>query len=95
MDDLNVVGSSDMSDWGRGIEQSDVFLVLGTPDYFRDARAWAQTLYAKELKKPFRILLKRGTDLPKDFLEGVNDYQIMEWSTTAELQAAAVKILKI
>ena len=64
----------------EGILKSQVFFVFGTQNYMDDidGELKEQIAYAKELKKPFRILLDKGVTIPDKLLEGVVDYKIVE-----------------
>jgi len=71
-------------DWRRGIEQSRLFVALITSHYLRDATCLAQAAYAKQLGKPFRLLVLPGTQVPEDFLDGVRDLQMAVWVSAAQ-----------
>ena len=73
----------EVSNWADGIRNSNIFMVVGTRKYFEDAVCFCQAELAKELNKPFRILLERGIEIPSDFLEGISDLKIVEWSGTS------------
>ena len=79
--------------WQIGIKESHIFLVIGTRHAFEDAICFAQAEYAKSLGKPFRILLKMGTEIPKDYLKGVTDYKIEEFHSIDDIKRAAKKLL--
>ena len=82
-------------DLEQQIRSSEVFLVLATEVFFKDALTYVQVEIAKRYNKPFRVLLQRGTQVPDDFLEGVSDVVIEEWSTGEELKAASTKLLNL
>lgn len=65
--------------WMNQIRDSKYFLVLATPDYFDHVMSIVQSEFAKSLKKPFRILLKKGTEIPEGFFDGVDDLKIAEY----------------
>jgi len=62
------------------IQNSSIFLVIGTNNYFEDytngGRMRHMVEFAKSLGKPFRIILDDGVVIPKDFEEGVKDYKV-------------------
>lgn len=60
----------------KALEESHYYLALGTQAYFEEAECLEQDKYARELKKPFRILLEEGVTLPEGYLEGIEDYKI-------------------
>ena len=75
------------------IRSSEFFVVLATEGFFKDALTYVQVEIAKRYNKPFRVMLQRGTQVPDNFLEGVSDVAIEEWSTDEELKAAYTKLL--
>jgi hypothetical protein len=81
--------------WYEGVRDSEIFLVIGTESYFEDAICFCQAEIAKELNKPFRILLKNGVEIPPDFLNGVKDFAIERWNTKKDLYPATLKLLAI
>ena len=82
-----------MQNWQKGIKESHIFLVIGTPNAFEDAICFVQAEYAKSLNKPFRILLKMGTEIPEDYLKGVTDCKIEEFHSIDDIKRAAMKLL--
>jgi hypothetical protein len=58
------------------IEKTNIFMVLGTKEYFEDPDCLEQVEYARSLKKPIKILLNRGVELPKDFVTENDNYQV-------------------
>ena len=81
--------------WDEGIKNSEFFLIIGTESYFQDAVCYCQAEYAKQIKKPFRILLKEGVDLPFDFLKGVKDYKIAKWNSKKDIGIAFGKLFNL
>lgn len=64
------------------IEKTDIFIVIGSEEYFMDAMCIAQSEYAKTLKKPFFIALQKGVEIPDFFLENITGEPfILEWET--------------
>ena len=57
-----------------GIKISKIFLVLGTSSYFKDIPK-QEVLLAKNLGKPFRVLLDKDVVVPAWFKENVVDYK--------------------
>ena len=60
----------------RGIENSRIFMVVGTQNYFDDI-PMEMVRYAKSLNKPFRVFVDQGVTVPEHFREGVDDYKEM------------------
>lgn len=81
-------------DWDAKIRASKNFLILADEGYFEDAVCACQAQYAKDLKKPFLILLKRGVKIPDGFLDGIDNYQIEEWESVKDIFSLITKILK-
>jgi hypothetical protein len=80
--------------WDKGIRDSSIFLVIiATEAYFQNAISYCQAEYAKELKKPFAILLKKGVSIPPGFMDDIDNYQIETWETKEELSSATKRIL--
>ena len=57
-----------------GIKGSKIFLVIGTSSYFEDIPK-QEVLLAKNLGKPFRVLLDKDVVVPAWFKENVVDYK--------------------
>ena len=61
------------SDIYTRIKKSEFFVVLGCHDYFESVGASLESNIAKELNKPFRILLYPNVSIPPNFIAGVSD----------------------
>ena len=61
----------------KGIENSNIFAVFGTQNFFDDIPK-EQVAYAKKLNKPFRVLVHHGVVVPPEFKFGVEDYKELE-----------------
>jgi hypothetical protein len=68
------------------ISKAETFLVLGTEAFYNDALCYAQVEIAKDCKKPFYILQKKGVPIPENFLDEIGKYEIYYWSDKEELQ---------
>ncbi len=79
--------------WDKAIRESKVFFILGTESYFNDARCYCQVDYAREERKPFRVALRRGVEIPPGYFDGVEDIRIEEWSDQTELLACSARLL--
>lgn len=68
----------------QGIKNSDVFLVFGTKAYFDDyineGPVKKQVLYAKYLRKPFRVIKDIGVVIPEGFDDEVEDFKVKEYN---------------
>src|SRR5262245_59877792 len=74
------------------VRTSDLFVVLLTRHWLRDAHAQAQAQYAAQLGKPFRVLVWPGVRLPENAFQGVEDLELVHLETTgAEALRAPVK----
>ena len=71
-------------DWRQRIAASEVFMLLVTPEMLRSPRLWEHIAYAKQLGKPFRILLFDRTVLPDGIFAGVDDLEIFPCTTPEE-----------
>ena len=60
------------------IRNSKYFIVIGTENFFKNITNLSQANYAKSLNKPFRIVLEKGVRIPESFLEGLNNYKVIE-----------------
>jgi len=85
-----MIDGEDPGDWRRGIEQSRLFVALISSHYLRDATCLAQAAYAKQLHKPFRLLLLPQTQVPDAFLLGIQDLQVAVW-VSAEQASAQIR----
>ena len=74
-----------MKGWADSIEQSDLFVVIGTERYFKDVNCFMQTKHARELGKAFLVALQRGVSIPPGYFEGVKDIRILKWKDKEEL----------
>lgn len=84
--DIEVVeGNCPEEEWRKGLRDSAVYLVLGTPDYFKDSVGFDQSCYAKELNKPFVVLLKGVTEIPKGYPMSPNP-TILRWDTDEDFK---------
>lgn len=54
---------------------------------------FVQAEIAKLHGKPFRIALKKGVEIPSDFLIGVDDHKIAVWETAEELSEAFIELV--
>lgn len=81
-------------DWDAKIRASKNFLAIADENYFGDAICACQAQYAKDLKKPFLILIKRGVEIPDGFLDGIDNYQIEEWESVKEILSLVAKLLR-
>lgn len=72
------------------LRQSHLFLVLLTPDWFRDVEC--QRLYqeARTLGLPVRVLVAPGVRVPEDAFQGLRDLQLAV-SQSAEQDVAQVR----
>ena len=92
--ELDLWGEASNEDWGAKIRASKNFLILADENYFGNAICASQAQYAKDLKKPFLILIKRGVKIPDGFLDGIDNYQIEEWESVKEILSLIAKLLR-
>jgi hypothetical protein len=76
-------------DWEAGLRSSAVFCCLVTPHYLRSPECWAQIDLARQLQKPFRVIVQHGTTVPKGLFEGVEDIRYYRFRTHADLRRIA------
>jgi hypothetical protein len=74
-----------------GIRTSRVFVCFADPTFWTDPRAQAQVAYARQLGKPFRVLLLSGTRVPEDAFAGVEDIQMVR-SRGVKADAAQLQV---
>lgn len=58
----------------NGITSSEIFMVVWSKNY-ADNIPWDQVNLAKELGKPFRVLVDKGISVPEEFRQGVTNYK--------------------
>jgi len=75
---------SDDSDKLKKIRECNLFIVVASDEYFTSAQNFAECFYAKELGKPFRVIIRKGTKIAKGYFEGVKDIKFYEWETEHE-----------
>ena len=92
--ELDLWREASNEDWDAKIRASKNFLILADEGYFGDAVCACQAQYAKDLKKPFLILIKRGVKIPDGFLDGIDNYQIEEWESVKEILSLIAKLLR-
>lgn len=76
----------------KGIQGSAIFMVLGTENYFANILK-EQVMYAKGIKKPFRVLKQAGLVIPKWFKEGATDYKELEVEDFNKLMSGSSDVL--
>ena len=81
------------SGWAKGIEESDIFMVLGTENYFKDITCFMQVKKAKELRKTFLVALEKGVAIPPGYFDGVEDIKIFKWKDREELSNITKKLI--
>lgn len=84
---------SDDPDKLKRIRECYLFIVLAGDTYFTSAHAFAECFYARELDKPFRVIIKKGTKITKGYFEGVKDIKFYEWETEYEKGMHIIEIL--
>ena len=89
---VNISDSRD-PDKLRKIAECHVYIVLADDGFFESAQCFAEVLYAKDRNKPFRVLLKKGTKIDKEFFEGVEDIKFYELEDPGELRKIVKGIL--
>jgi len=80
-------------DLEEAIKDSDHFFILATESFFLSAMTYVQVEIAKIHKKPFRIALRKGVEIPEGFLDDVEDYEIVTWETADELKSAFIELI--
>lgn len=75
--------------WEEGLKSSEVFCCLVTPHYLRSPECWEQIALARQLRKPFRVILKQGTRIPKGLFKDVEDLKVYTFRTHADLKRIA------
>ncbi|KKL94711.1 hypothetical protein LCGC14_1861920 [marine sediment metagenome] len=93
MDYRELMSKKNNKGWADNIEESDIFLVLGTEDYFKDATCLMQTKHAAELGKTFLVALQKDVAIPLGYFEGVKSIRIFKWEDKKELFDITEKII--
>jgi hypothetical protein len=75
--------------WEEGLRHSAVFLCLVTKHYLRSPECWEQMALARRLGKPCRVLIKKGTQVPRGFFDGFDDIRYYPFRTKADLTRIA------
>jgi hypothetical protein len=75
--------------WEAGLRSSAVFCCLVTPHYLRSPECWAQIDLARQLQKPFRVIVQHGTTIPEGFFTGVEDLKVYTFRTNGDLRRIA------
>lgn len=88
------VAGSDHPEKMRKIKECHYYIAFATPAFFESAQCFAEALYAKELGKPFRILVKKGTIIDLSYFEGVDDIKYYHFNTPEECSECLYRILK-
>jgi hypothetical protein len=76
-------------DWEAGLRSSHLFCCVVTPAYLRSPELWEQVALARQLGKPFRVILKHGTTIPEGFFTGVEDLKVYTFRTNGDLRRIA------
>ena len=79
--------------WRQELERSDVFMALASPAWLQQPRLREHLDYARQLGKPFRILLLPSTVLPEGIFAGVDDLEIHRWTTPEDAYAYVQRVL--
>jgi hypothetical protein len=80
--------------WREELAQSQVFMALASPAWLRQPRLWEHIDYARQLGKPFRIVLLPGTVLPEGLFAGVRDLEIQPCATPEEAYQYVRRVLQ-
>jgi hypothetical protein len=78
--------------WEAGLRTSAVFVCLVTKHYLRSPECWEQMALARRLGKPFRVLIKKGVQVPRGFFDGIDDIRYYPFRTKADLARIAKQL---
>ncbi len=92
--DDGAIGEVEVMNIAQAIEESDIFFVLITENYFNDPQLVWQKEFAMSLEKPFRVALKNGIRIPDRYFEGIDDIRIQEWTTKEDLDRVTADLLR-
>ena len=81
-------------DWKASVDQSDVFIVMGSESYFHDPVCFDQALYAKKIGKKFLVILVDDITIPKNFPIG-KVLATVQWRTEEGSKILAWRVSKI
>jgi hypothetical protein len=56
-----------------------------TEHYLRSPECWEQIALARRLGKPCRVIIKKGTHVPRGFFDGFDDIRYYPFRTKADL----------
>ena len=79
-----IISGSHSPDKLEAIANCNVFVALGGKHFFASAQNYAECLYAKELGKPFIVVMEKGTKVDESYFEGVKDITFYEWGNIYE-----------
>lgn len=68
------------SDLIQAIRESEIFLVIFDERYLKGAETYVQIELAKQMNKPFRVLVKKGLKIPDDTFDGIQDIKYAEYN---------------
>ena len=74
--------------WYAGLKDCEVFMIFASKDdHFEYARTWLQIMFASEMDKPVRVVIKRGVAIPDGYFEefDIKDLKIKHFSNEQEL----------
>ena len=78
--------------WEEGLRHSAVFLCIVTKHYLRSPECWEQMALARRLGKPCRVLIKKGTQVPRGFFDGFDDIRDYPFRTKGDLARIATQL---
>lgn len=68
------------SDLIQAIREAEVFLVIFDEFYLKAAETYVQIELAKQMNKPFRVLVKKGVKIARGTFDGVKDIKYRGYS---------------
>lgn len=81
--------------WKRLLEDSEVFLCIVTKNFFQNNNCLEQAIYAKNLNKPFALIVEKGTEMTiPDLFEGVDIVLQLEYTSALDLKKKAPEIIR-
>lgn len=73
-------------DWSNEIKNSKIFCAfIDNEGYFDNAICYCQKEIAKDMNKPFFVIIKRGIMIPDDYFDGIDDIEVIKFDSEDEL----------
>ena len=78
----------------EGINNSEFYMAIVTDNMLKDDKCISEWNYAKSKNKPFILLIKRGTNIPKEMLESVYVRLEYGWETEEDVELLSQKLIE-